>query len=138
MTLLPTARQARYLILYNDSFSGLKRNSKVPYGVAVMLSGGRVYVTNHLDNMVSVIDAANDTATAAWIPVGVSPAAFGAFIQPPAKTVFAGKPGKKTCVARSIAALVRQHGRLKVAASARGYAGMPVLKVAIRRYCCNS
>jgi YVTN family beta-propeller protein len=57
-------------------------------GVALTPDGRTVYVTNRVDNTVSMIAAATNTVTAT-IPVGEIPVAFGVFIRPPR---FAGTP----------------------------------------------
>jgi hypothetical protein len=81
-----------------------------------------------------VIDTATNAAVGSSIPVGVSPAAFGPFIQP-AKAKFAGLPGRKSCFGESVSALARRHGGLSAAAKALGYVSVPALQTAITSYC---
>jgi YVTN family beta-propeller protein len=50
-------------------------------GISVTPDGNKVYVSNSLNNTVSVIDTANNTLIAT-VPVGDSPIAFGQFIGP--------------------------------------------------------
>ena len=82
---------------------------------------------------VSGIDTATNAVTGSWTPVGVSPAAFGPFIQPMVK--FAGTPGLENCVRQSIKTLERRYGSLDATARVLGYDGSPILRKAIRKYC---
>lgn len=67
------------------------------------------------------------------IPVGVSPAAFGQFIQP--KPKFAGTPGEANYFRQSIKTLERRYGSLSTAVRVLGYNSAVALRQAIRQFC---
>ena len=103
--------------------------------VAVTADGSKVYVANSNPSgqgTVSVIDTATNTVTAT-ISVGLAPAAFGVFIQPPPR--FAGTPGSASCYGQSVSALVQRYGGLNAAAAALGFLTVPALQQAIMAFC---
>ena len=53
------------------------------------------------------------------------------FTQP----VFAGAPGKRNCIGKSVSALAQQYGGLAHAAAALGYSSINALQIAIADYC---
>jgi YVTN family beta-propeller protein len=82
-------------------------------------------IASTIANTVSVIATTLNTVIDS-IPVGVSPIAFGIFIQPAPR--FAGIPGKANCYGQSVSALAR-------AAAALGYPSVQALQNAIAEYC---
>jgi YVTN family beta-propeller protein len=110
-----------------------------PTGVAVTPDGSKVYVVDTNSNTVSVIDTATNTVIGFPIPVGVSPQAFGIFIQPPRAgqppPTFAGVVGSKNCQGTSVSALATEFGGLDAAAAALGFSNVQGLQDAIRAFC---
>jgi YVTN family beta-propeller protein len=102
------------------------------FGVSVTPDGRKVFVANFDGNTVSVIDTATD-AVVATIPVGVTPIAFGVFIQPAPR--FAGMPGEANCYGQSVSALARQYHGLNAAAAALGFSSVRELQNAMLTFC---
>jgi YVTN family beta-propeller protein len=101
-------------------------------GVSVTPDGRKVFVANFDANTVTAIDTTMDAVVAA-IPVGVTPIAFGVFIQPAPR--FAGTPGNANCHGKTVSALALQFGGLNAAAAALGYASVGALQDAILAFC---
>jgi YVTN family beta-propeller protein len=114
----------------NDTVTATIPVGNSPAGVAVTPDGSTVYVANEFSNNVSLIATSSNTVTAA-IPVGSFPVAFGVFIQPR----FAGAPGFSNCQGQSVAALTQKHGGINAAAAALGFASVPALQTAIKKFC---
>jgi YVTN family beta-propeller protein len=118
------------------------------YGLSKTPDGSRVYAVNPnnpgppncaaisttsgVTGCVTVIDTSTNTVTGS-IPVGVSPVAFGNFIQP--KQRFAGTPADHNCHGQTVSALSQKYGGLSAAATALGYANVTALQDAITSYC---
>ena len=89
------------------------------------------YITNELDNTVSVIDTGSNMVIGSAIAVGTAPVAFGIFIQPR----FAGTVGSPNCHGTTVSVLAKQHGGLPAAATALGFANVSALQNAIKAFC---
>jgi YVTN family beta-propeller protein len=106
--------------------------SYMPFGLAVTPDGTKVYVANHYNDTVAVIDTATNSLRRFQIHVGGFPTAFGDFIIRPS---FAGTPGDPTCRGQTRAALAVQFGSVDAAAAALGFYNVTGLRRSVRTFC---